>query len=134
MLNGPKRLNENIIKEGVKLYHKASCHPLIKEHVTPVVDSLLMTWPFIGFFWSCGIFYDPLALGCCCFLELPYLLCIEIPINSFVAFVFLIISPIFIITLALVSGFWQLNFGLVILPIVTIILLGFSCNYCCGPF
>ena len=123
-----------MLKEGVKLYQKASCHPMIKEHVAPVVDSILMTWPFIGFTWCCGIFYDPIALGCCCFIELPYLLCVEIPINSFVAFIYFILSPVIIMISLIVLGFLQLNYGLAILPIVTILMLGFSCIYCCGPF
>ena len=134
MLNKPKRLNEKIVKEGVKLYHKASCHPLIKEHVTPVVDSLLMTLPFIGFFWCCGIFYDPIALSCCCYLELPYLLCVEIPINSLVGFLLFLLSPFLVFIGSVVTGLWQFNLALAIAPVAFFILIGFSCTYCCGPF
>ena len=40
------QLGEKMLRQGADLYKRASCHPLMKKHVTPVVELILNRIPF----------------------------------------------------------------------------------------
>ena len=75
-VNGGKRIKDRAIKNGLEIYKRATCNPLIKKHVAPIVESIFMTFPFNIFVWPIGIIYDPIASLCCCFLECPWFFCV----------------------------------------------------------
>ena len=53
------------MRQGADLYRRASCHPMVKKHVTPVVELIFNRCPFSLVF-PCGWFLNPF-----CLLELP---------------------------------------------------------------
>ena len=114
------------MEQYMSLIQIMSCHPLIKEHVSPSVQSILLTFPLSIVTWPLGLCCDPCLLCCCCPCESYYFLSTQIPINLLasilVIFVLLVLLVVAIIVIILVLILSVIAF-IILLPFAVEILL-----------
>ena len=65
-LSKTNKFGTKMVEQGAKFYNKAKCHPWVNKHVTPIVESPLLTFPLIVLTWPCGLITDPCLWLCPC--------------------------------------------------------------------
>ena len=90
MLSASTKFGQKLGQESAKLYKRVStCHPVLKDHVTPKVEGIFTVFPLNLFCWACpwGLPCDLLCWGLPfvnCFVAMPFDCCVTIPWNIFV--------------------------------------------------